>query len=56
MDGTFYHSLNILQDGSTALGRASRNGHDEVVRVLLKANATVDTQIKVRMNFNLVTA
>ena len=36
-----------LQDGATALFWASRNGHDEIVRVLLAAKATVNTQNKV---------
>ncbi len=36
-----------LQDGWTALYWASRNGHDEIVRVLLAAKATVNTQTKV---------
>ena len=36
-----------LQNGWTALFWASMNGHDEIVRVLLAAKATVNTQIKV---------
>ncbi len=36
-----------LQDGVTALHWASNNGHDEIVRVLLAAKATVNTQEKV---------
>ncbi len=36
-----------LQDGWTAVYCASRNGHDEVVRVLLAAKVTVNTQDKV---------
>ena len=36
-----------VQNGGTALYYASRNGHDEVVRVLLAANATVNTHSKV---------
>ena len=35
------------QDGVTALHWASNNGHDEIVRVLLAAKATVNTQNKV---------
>ncbi|XP_064395634.1 ankyrin repeat domain-containing protein 29-like isoform X3 [Halichondria panicea] len=34
------------KDGATALYWASRNGHDEIVRVLLAAKATVNTQTK----------
>ena len=36
-----------LQDGCTALYWASDKGHDEIVRVLLAAKATVNTQNKV---------
>ena len=36
-----------VQNGWTAVYWASRNGHDEIVRVLLAAKATVNTQIKV---------
>ena len=36
-----------LQDGITALYWASRNGYNEIVRVLLAAKATVNTRIKV---------
>ncbi len=36
-----------LQDGWTAVYWASNNGHDEIVRVLLAAKATVNTQTKV---------
>ena len=37
----------LIQDNRTALHAASSNGHDEVVRVLLAAKATVNTQSKV---------
>ncbi len=37
----------IQQDNVTALHWASNKGHDEVVRVLLAAKATVNTQNKV---------
>ena len=37
----------LIQDNVTALHAASSNGHDEVVRVLLAAKATVNTQDKV---------
>ena len=37
----------LIQDNVTALHVASGNGHDEVVRVLLAAKATVNTQHKV---------
>ena len=37
----------LIQDNVTALNIASDNGHDEVVRVLLAAKATVNTQDKV---------
>ncbi len=40
-------TLLIQQDNQTALLQASNKGHDEVVRVLLAAKATVNTQIKV---------
>ncbi len=40
-------TLLIQQDNRTALYQASYNGHDEVVRVLLAAKATVNTQTKV---------
>ncbi len=36
-----------LQDGGTALHWASYNGHDEIVRVLLAAKATINIQHKV---------
>ena len=36
-----------LQNGWTALYWASRNGHDEIVRVLLAAKVTVNTQTNV---------
>ena len=37
----------------TALNQASMNGHHEVVRVLLAAKATVNTQDKVRILINV---
>ena len=37
----------IVQENSTALYLASKEGHLEVVRVLLATNATVNTQNKV---------
>ena len=37
----------VVQENSTALIQASKKGHDEVVRVLLAAKATVNTQNKV---------
>ena len=37
----------VVQENSTALIKASKNGHDEVVRILLAAKATVNTQNKV---------
>ena len=37
----------LIQDNTSALHAASSNGHDEVVRVLLAAKATVNTQSKV---------
>ena len=37
----------VVQENSTALECASTNGHDEVVRILLAAKATVNTQNKV---------
>ncbi len=37
----------IQQDNQTALHQASNNGHDEVVKVLLAAKATVNIQNKV---------
>ena len=39
--------ISVPQNGATALYWASRNGHDEIVRVLLAAKATVNTQTKV---------
>ncbi len=36
-----------LQDGATAVEWASTNGYDEVLRVLIAAKATVNTQNKV---------
>ncbi len=39
--------FNLIQNNVTALHIASNNGHDEVVRVLLAAKATVNTQDKV---------
>ncbi|XP_064395548.1 uncharacterized protein LOC135342673 isoform X3 [Halichondria panicea] len=38
--------ISVPQNGATALYWASRNGHDEIVRVLLAAKATVNTQTK----------
>ena len=37
----------LIQDNATALVVACQNGHDEVVRVLLVAKATVNTPDKV---------
>ena len=37
-----------MQDGAVALGRASMNGHEEVVDVLLRARANPDLQKEVR--------
>ena len=42
-----YMVYGLLQNNQTALFVASRNGHDEIVRVLLAAKATVNTQEKV---------
>ena len=38
-----------LQDGDTALICASRNGHAEVVKALLAANANVEAKNNVRL-------
>jgi ankyrin repeat protein len=43
-----YHSLLVLQDGYTPLHTAAENGHLEVVRQLLGAEAAVDTTNVVR--------
>ena len=37
------------QDGETALFMASRNGHDQIVEFLLKKEADVNHQKKVRL-------
>ena len=37
-----------MQDGETALHRASEKGHGEVVKALVEAKANVDVQTKVR--------
>ena len=37
------------QDGHTALFIASRNGHDQIVELLLKREADVNHQTKVRL-------
>ena len=38
----------ILQDGSTALYRASEEGHSAVVQLLVEAGAFLDVQTNVR--------
>ena len=38
----------IIQDGMTALSWAAQEGHEQVVDVLLKAEAKLDVQDKVR--------
>ena len=38
----------FVQEKSTALEGACRNGHDEVMMVLIASKATVNTQNKVR--------
>ena len=38
----------IIQDGWTALAQAASKGHEQVVEVLLKAEAKLDVQGKVR--------
>ena len=43
----------VPQDGWTALGLASDNGHTDVVQLLLSSGAQVDLQDKVRCNTNL---
>ena len=40
-------AFNLQQYNQTALHLASKNGHSEVVRVLLEAKASVNTQTKV---------
>ena len=41
-------SLLHVQDGETELFIASRNGHDQIVELLLKKEADVNHQTKVR--------
>ena len=38
----------IIQNGRTALTHAAQEGHEQVVDVLLKAEAKLDVQDKVR--------
>ena len=38
----------IIQNGRTALAAAAQKGHEQVVKVLLKAEAKLDVQDKVR--------
>ena len=38
----------IIQNGVTALAAAAQKGHEQVVKVLLKAEAKLDVQDKVR--------
>ena len=38
----------IIQNGRTALTAAAQEGHEQVVKVLLKAEAKLDVQDKVR--------
>eukprot|EP00966_Prymnesium_polylepis_P080349 1861294-Prymnesium_polylepis.1 len=40
--------LSLSLQGSNAMTRAAQNGHTEVVRALLEANASVDAGDKVR--------
>ena len=44
----YSYTCSTIQDGAVALGRASMNGHQEVVDVLLRAGANPDVQEKVR--------
>ena len=44
--------LSIIQDGETALMRASYNGHTEVVKVLVEAKADLNITDKVNLIIN----
>ena len=47
-------TCSIVQDGAVALGRASMNGHQDVVDELLRAGANPDVQKKVRCTVLIV--
>ena len=47
MEWTYITIRSSLQSGKTALMMASKNGHDEVVRMLVSAGAQVNLQDKV---------
>ena len=46
---TLYSLLSIIQDGWTALMKASENGHTDVVKVLVEAKADLNITDKVNL-------
>ena len=44
----------FIQDGSTPLMTASFNGHVDIVRILIEAQAQVNIQTKVYVHYNLL--
>ena len=46
--GFWFILLLYVQDGQTALYIASKVGHDQIVELLLRSNANVNHQTKVR--------